>query len=67
VMAALNRKDYGGAVVLLTGIKAGLKEDQRLEYNDLMRTVRDAIYEAKATNQSAKAAFDAMRRIEAGR
>ena len=66
-MAALNRKDYGGAVVLLTGIKAGLKEDQRLEYNDLMRTVRDAIYEAKATNQSAKAAFDAMRRIEAGR
>jgi hypothetical protein len=67
VMAALNRKDYGAAVVLLTGIKAGVKDDQRLEYNELMRTVRGALFEAKANNQSAKMAFEALRQIEAGR
>jgi len=67
VMAALNRKDYGAAVVLLTGIKSGLNLDQRPEYNELMRTVRGTLFEAKATNQSANMAFEALRRIEAGR
>ena len=67
VMAALNRKDYGAAVVLLTGIKSGIKLDQQVEYNELMRTVRGALFEAKATNPSANAAFEALRRIEAGR
>jgi hypothetical protein len=67
VMAALNRKDYAAAVGLLSGVKAGLKEDQRLEYNNLLWTVRNTIYEAKSTSPSAKAAWEAMRRIEAGR
>jgi hypothetical protein len=67
VLDALNRKDYAGAVVRLSAVKAGLREDQRLEYNNLMRTVRESIVQAMDSNESARRAFQAMRAMEAGR
>jgi hypothetical protein len=67
VTAALQRKDYPGAVAALAQAKAGMTPDQRLEYNDLMRRVRGAVATAAATDESAKRAFEALRQIESGR
>ena len=67
VQNALARKDYSGAVVALTRVRASIRQDQLVEYNNLMREVRGAIVDAMATDQNAKRAFDAMRAIVAGR
>jgi hypothetical protein len=67
VMAALQRKDYSGAVAALTQAKAGMTSDQRLEYNELLRKVRGELATAASTDESAKRAFDALRQIESGR
>ena len=67
VMAALQRKDYPGSVAALAQVKAGITPDQRLQYNELMAKVRDAVGEARATDESAQRAYQALRMIEAGR
>ena len=67
VMAALQRKDYPGAVAALTQVKAGITPDQRLQYNELMGKVREAVGEARAKDDSAQRAYQALRMIEAGR
>lgn len=67
VLAALQRKDYTGAVGALTQVKAGMTSDQRIEYNELVRKVRGELAVAARTDESAKNAFEALRRIESGR
>ena len=67
VMAALERKDYPGSVAALAQVKAGITPDQRLEYNQLMAKVRETVGEARAKDDSAQRAYQALRMIEAGR
>lgn len=67
VTAALQRKDYPAAVAALAQIKANITLDQRLQYNELMGKVKEAISQARATDESARRAFDALRQIESGR
>ena len=67
VLAALNRRDYMGAVMGLSAVKARTPMEQRPEYNNLMREVRQAIIENMAKDPSAKRAYDTMRFVEAGR
>ena len=67
VMAALQRKDYPGSVAALAQVKAGITPDQRLQYNELMGKVREAVGEARAKDESAQRAYQALRMIEAGR
>src|SRR6267378_125218 len=54
VMAALQRKDYPGAVGALTQVKAGMTSDQRLEYNELLRKVKGELAVAASKDESAK-------------
>ena len=67
VTAALQRKDYPGSVAALAQVKAGITADQRLLYNELMAKVRDTLGEARATDESAQRAYQALRMIETGR
>ena len=67
VNAALQRKDYVGAVATLQAVKASVRIEDRPEYNDLMRQVKQVIIEAMAKEPAAKRAYDMMRLVEAGR
>jgi hypothetical protein len=67
VVAALQRKDYPGAVGALAQVKAGITADQRNDYNELMAKVREAVGEARAKDESAQRAYQALRMLETGR
>jgi hypothetical protein len=67
VTAALQRKDYPGAVGALAQVKAGITPDQRNDYNELMAKVREAVGEARAKDESAQRAYQALRMLETGR
>src|SRR5262249_29721493 len=67
VLAALQRKDYPGAVAALTQVKLGMTIEQRPEYNELVRRVRGELAVAASKDPSAQGAFNALRQIEAGR
>src|SRR5262249_3158755 len=67
VLAALQRKDYSGAVAAITQVKLGMTSDQRPEYNELLARVRGELAVAARIDPSAQGAFNALRQIEAGR
>lgn len=67
VHAAIQRKNYMGAVIALQSVKAGIKIEQRPEYNALLHEVRSMLVENMAKSPSAKQAYDTLRVMEAGR
>ena len=67
VHAAIQRKNYMGAVIALQSVKAGTKIEQRPEYNALLHEVRSMLVENMAKSPSAKQAYDTLRVMEAGR
>ncbi len=68
VVAALDRRDYDGAVVALVEVKAGVSaEKDRAEYRELLQKVKDSMVSAMSTNEAAIKAYQALRFVEAGR
>lgn len=67
VIAALDSKDYPGAVQALAQVKVSLTDEQRLEYNQLSAKVKETMVQAMATNATAAQAYQALRFLEAGR
>lgn len=67
VLAAVQAKDYMGSVRALVQVKANATAEQRLDYLELMRTVKDAAVSAMATDPNAQQAYNALRAIEVGR
>ncbi len=67
VMAAIDKKDYDGAMASLMKVKQSLTtEAQNLEFLVLARQVRDKMSEAAATDPKAAEAVMALRAMTTG-
>jgi hypothetical protein len=67
VMAAIDKKDYEGAIAALTKVKEGhTTEDQKREFMELARQARDKMGEAAATDPKAAEAVHALRAMTTG-
>ena len=67
VMAAIDKKDYDGAMAALLKVKASITtEDQNIQYMVLARQARDKISEAAATNAAAAEAVMTLRGMTTG-
>jgi len=68
VMAAIEKKDYDGAMAGLLKIKQTVTtEEQQMQYMVLCREARDKLNEAAATDAKAAEAVDALRAMTRGR
>ena len=68
VMAAIEKKDYDGAMAALLKIKQTITTDeQQMQYMILSREARDKLIEAAATDPKAAEAVDALRAMTRGR
>jgi len=71
VTAALDKKDFEGAVAALLGIKGELPDDRTAkawdEYRMLARKVKDVVINAMGDDQGAAKAYEALRITETGR
>jgi len=67
VMAAIDKKDYDGAMAALNKVKEGLTtEEQNREFMLLARQARDKMSEAAATDPKAAEAVNALRALATG-
>jgi hypothetical protein len=67
VMAAIDRKDYDGAMAALGKVKEGVTtEEQNIQFMILARQARDKMTEAAATDPKAAAAVNALRAMSTG-
>src|SRR5262245_23228205 len=67
VMAAIDKKDYEGAMAALAKVKEGLTtEDQNVQFMVLARQARDKMAEAAATDPKAAEAVAALRAMSTG-
>jgi hypothetical protein len=67
VMAAIDRKDYDGAMAALAKVREGLTtEEQNMQFMILARQARDKMSEAAATDPKAAAAVNALRAMSTG-
>ena len=68
VMAAIEKKDYNGAMAGLLKIKQTVATDeQQMQYMVLSREARDKLIEAAATDPKAAEAVEALRAMTRGR
>lgn len=67
-IAALNQKDYEGAVAALVKIREAVSTgDQQMEFLGLTREVRGHLLDASATDPKAAQALEALRLMTSGR
>jgi 6,7-dimethyl-8-ribityllumazine synthase len=67
VMAAIDKKDYEGAMAALAKVREGLtSEDQTVQYMVLARQARDKMSEAAATDPKAAEAVNTLRAMTTG-
>ena len=68
VMAALEKKDYDGAMAALLRVKQTVTTDeQQVEFTALSHQVKNKMLEASATDQKAAEALTALRAMTMGR
>lgn len=68
VMAAIDKKDYDGAMAALMKVREGAtNEEQNLQFIVLARQARNKLGEAAATDPKAAEAVSALRAMTAGR
>jgi len=68
VLAALNQKDYDGAVAALSKIQQSIGEgDQQSQFMTLKQYVRSALLTASATDPKANDALSGLRMMTQGR
>jgi hypothetical protein len=67
VLAAVDRKDYAGAMAALTKVKESVTTDeQNIHFMVLAKQARDKISEAAATNAEAAQAVMVLRALSTG-
>lgn len=67
VTAALERKDYAGAIGALASMKAQAAPGQMAEYREMRSQVLDVLVQDMAANPAAAEAYKVLRLVETGR
>ena len=67
-IGALDRKEYDVVLKSLTEVKAAIaSEEQKQEYDRLLRKVKDVLLERQTTDEQASKTYQALRFLESGR
>ena len=67
-IGALDRKEYDVVLKSLAEVKAAIaSEDQKQEYDRLLRRVKDVLLDRQTTDDQASKTYQALRFLESGR